>query len=145
MSHLSWHFFTFEYFTWVRCSTVRTCMTMVFRTVSHRSSGLSMSFDCALETFTFADCSCVNFVSCCKNIAFDFLSECHFFSTFQFKFSYESFVGDTSFIKVSFNRFVNKFFSLVSETNLYCTVTIIVLCFNLCYHTWTSLQYSYWS
>ena len=56
-----------------RCSTIGTCMTMEFRTVSHRSSVLVMSLDRTLESFTFRDCSSIYFVSSSKDISFDFL------------------------------------------------------------------------
>ena len=49
-------------------------MTMVFGTMSHRSSGLTVSLDGTLESFTFACCSSVDFIACAKDIGLDFLS-----------------------------------------------------------------------
>ena len=49
-------------------------MSMEFGAVTHRSSGLSVTFDRALESFTFACCCYVNLVTGFKDICFDFLS-----------------------------------------------------------------------
>ena len=51
-AHMSRHAFTLEYLARIRTSTVGTLMTMEFRTMSHRSSVLTMSLDRALESFT---------------------------------------------------------------------------------------------
>ena len=158
-THLTWHLFTFEYFTRIGCRTVRTSVTMELRTVCHRSSALIVTLDCSLETFTFGDCCCIYLISCCEDISFDFLSQCIFFSIFKSEFFYISLSGNTCFVKVSFFCFChtisvcNLFFTalvfcdnlffLVNKSDLNCFVTVILNCFNLCYYTWSSLQYSY--
>ena len=48
-------------------------MTMKLRTMSHRSSGLSMSLNSTLETFTFGDCGCINLIACCEDVSFNFI------------------------------------------------------------------------
>ena len=39
--------------------------------------------------------------------------------------------------------FCDNLFFLVNKSDLNCFVTVILNCFNLCYYTWSSLQYSY--
>ena len=99
---MSWHVFSFEYFARIGASTVGTCMTMIFGTVSHRSSGLSMSLDSSLEAFTFGDCSSIDVISCCKDVSFDFLSYCIFSSVFESEFFNESLNSNSSFVEVAF-------------------------------------------
>src|SRR5699024_7761764 len=143
-THTTWHLLTFEYFIWTCCGTIGTCMTMELRTMSHRSCGLYVSLNRTLEAFTFGNCSCINLISSCKNINFDFIFYIIVFSVFQSEFSYKSLVRNTSLIKVTLNWFVYKLFTLINKTNLYCTISIIFNCLNLCYDTWTCLQYSNW-
>ena len=45
MSHVTWHMFSFENLARIGASAVGTCMTMIFRTVSHRSSGQEIKAD----------------------------------------------------------------------------------------------------
>ena len=88
---------------------VGTSMTMIFGAVSHRSSGLSMSLDSTLETFTFGNSSYIDVIAVCKDISFNFLSYSVFCSIFKSVFFYKSLCCNTSFVKVTFFRFVNRF------------------------------------
>ncbi len=139
ISHVTRHVFSFEYFTRIGASTIGTSMTMIFGAVSHRSSGLSMSLDSTLETFTFGDCSCIDVIAVCKDVSFNFLSYCVFCSIFKSEFFNESLCCHTSFVKVTFFRFVNQFFSDFAIAHLNCSVSIVFLCLNLSYNAWTSL------
>ena len=126
-------------------------MSVEFGTVSHRTSVLSVSLDCTLETFTFGNCSSIYFITICKDISFDFLCKCVFCCIFKFKFSYISLTCNTCFFEVSlksfintmsvdnffvtFSIFVNNFVFFVYECNLNCFVSVVFYCFNLCYYT----------
>ena len=134
-------------------------MTMEFRTVSHRTSVLSMSLDCTLESFTFGNSGCINFVSSCKYISFDLASKCIFLCVVKSELSDISLAGNACLIEVSFQClvyamsvndfflsvliFVNDSFLLVNKANLYCAVTVVFCGLNLCYHTRSSLKYCY--
>ena len=54
----------------------------------------------------------------------------------HFSFVYTMSVSDFFF---AVGIFVDNFFFLVNETNLYCAVTIVLNGFDLCYYTRTSL------
>ena len=51
-------------------------MTMELGTVSHRSSVLAVSLDCALEAFTFGNSGCIYLVASCEDISLDLLLYC---------------------------------------------------------------------
>ena len=134
-------------------------MTMEFRTVSHRTSVLSMSLDCTLESFTFGNSGCINFVSSCKYISFDLASKCIFLCVVKSELSDISLSGYTSFCKMSHLSLVNAMsvndfflsvlvlvddsFLLVNKANLYCAVTVVLCGLHLCYYTRSSLKYCY--
>ena len=118
MSHVTWHMFSFENLARIGASAVGTCMTMIFRTVSHRSSGLAMSLDGALEAFTFGNCSSIDVISCCKDVSLDFLSNLILAGIVKSELFYKSFYSYTSFIEVAFLRFVDQFLSDLAESNL---------------------------
>ena len=120
-------------------------MAVELGTMSHRSSALTVSLDSALESFTFGNGGHIDLVTSDKDVSFDFLAQCIVFCIFQFELSDVSLVGYASFVKVSFQRFVDQFFSLVSKTNLYCAITVVLNSFNLCNNNRTSLQYCYGS
>ena len=82
-------------------------MTMEFGTVSHRSSVLTMSLDCALETFTFGNSGCINLVACSEDISFDFVLYRILFCIVETEFSNESLVRNTCFVEVSFYWFAD--------------------------------------
>ena len=42
---------------------------------------------------------------------------------------------------MSLNWLVNQLLALVNETYLNCAVTVVCYGLNLCYYTWSSLQY----
>ena len=120
---------------------------------------LSMSLDSALETFSFRDCRCVDLIANCKYICLNLASKCIFLCAFQLKLSDKPFAGNSCLVKVALHSFANTmsvdnlFFStlvlvdnsvlLINKTNLYCTVTVIFHCLNLCYHTRPSLKHGY--
>src|SRR5699024_146422 len=139
MSHLAGHLLTLEYLAGIRCSAVGTCMTMVFGTVSHGSSGLSVSLDRALETFTFGDCSCVDVIACSKDISFDFLSNFIFCSVLESELLQESLYRNVFFVKMSFCRFVYQLLSDIAVSNLDCSVSVVLFGFHLSNNTGTSL------
>ena len=70
---MTWHVLTLEYASWCCCRAVGTSMTMVLRTMSHRSSGLSVSLNSALEALTFGDCSSINLLACCENVCLNLI------------------------------------------------------------------------
>ena len=67
------HSFALKYASRCGCRTVGTLMTMELGTVSHRSSVLTMSLDGTLETFTFGNSSCIDFIACCEDVCLDFV------------------------------------------------------------------------
>ena len=132
---------------------------MEFGTMLHRSSVLTKSLDRTLETFTFGNCGSINLVACCEDISFNLCTESIFFCIFKFEFSYISLGCRAGFLEMSLHSLVyavcvNDFFLsacifvddlvfLVNEANLYCAVTVIFNCFNLCYYTRSCLKNGY--
>src|SRR5699024_8362530 len=78
VTHLSRHLLSFEYLARIRCSTVRTSVTMELGTMSHRSSALAVTLDRALESFTFGDCCRIDVVAFREDISLDLLRQCIF-------------------------------------------------------------------
>ena len=125
----------------------------------HRSSALSVTFDRALETFTFGDCCRIDVISLCEDISFDLLSKSIFLCIVKSKFFYISFSGYACFVKVAFfsfchtvsvcdrfssaSVFCDNLIFLVNISNLHGAVAIVLNCFNLCNHTRSSLQNCY--
>ena len=123
-------------------------MTMEFRTMSHRSSVLAKSLNCALETFTFGNCCCIDLVAFCEDISFNYICKVVFLSIVKFELANESLTGYACFVKVTFlcfvytmsvsdffftiGIFVNNFLFFVNETNLYSAVSIVINSFDLC-------------
>ena len=130
-------------------------MTMEFGTMSHRSSVLSKSLNSALESFTFGDCSCIDLIACCEDVCFDLICKIVLCCILKFELSYISLSRNTGFSEMSHfsfvytmsvsdflfavGIFVDNFFFLINETNLYSAVTIVFNGFDLCYYTRTSL------
>ena len=110
-------------------------MTMELGTVSHRSSGLSVSLNSTLETFTFGDCGYVDLIACSEDVCFDFVLNGILGSILELELSYVSLVRYTGLIKMALKWLAYKLCSLVNKTNLYCIVTIVLSCLNLCYYT----------
>ena len=79
-------------------------MTMEFRTMSHGTSVLTESLDCALESLTFGNCSSVDFVALCKDISFDNISKFVLVCVLKFELSDVSLSGYTSFCKGVYPR-----------------------------------------
>ncbi len=102
------HVFSFEYLARIRTSTIGTCVAVIFGTVSHRSSGLTMSLDCSLEAFTFGNSCCINVIAVCKDISFNFLSYCIFSSVIKSELFNESLYCNASFVKVSFSGLLTR-------------------------------------
>ena len=110
--------FSFENLARIGASAVGTCMTMIFRTVSHRSSELAMSLDGALEAFTFGNCSSIDMISCCKDISLDLLSNLILAGIVKSELFYKFLYSYTSLVKVAFLQFVDQFLSDLAESNL---------------------------
>ena len=76
-------------------------MTMEFGTMSHGTSVLTESLDCALESLTFGNSRCINLISGCKHIGFNFASECILLCIFKAELSDVSLAGYASLFEVS--------------------------------------------
>ena len=131
---------------------------MELGTMSHRSSVLTESLDCALESLTFGNSSCIDLVACCEDVSLDLLCQCILLSVFKLELSDISLAGYASLLEVSLLSLVNavsvdyiflpacsvnNLFFLVNEANLYCLVSVVLYGLNLCYYTGTSLKYGY--
>ena len=90
------HLFALEYLTRVRTCTIGTCMTMVLGTMSHRSAGLAVSLDSALESFSLGNSSCINLVACSEDISFNLILYRILFCIVETEFSNKSLISDTS-------------------------------------------------
>ena len=118
-------------------------MTMILGTVSHRSSGLAMSLDRALEAFSLGNSGSIYLVASCEHVSLDLLLYFIALSVIQLQLSDVSLVGDACLVKCTLLRLSYKLLTLVNKTNLYCTVTVVLNCLNLCYYTRASLKNSY--
>ena len=118
-------------------------MTMVLGTMSHRSAGLAVSLDSALESFSLGNSSCINLVACSEDISFNLIFYRILFCIVETEFSNKSLISDTSLVKVSLNRLADQFLSLVNKTNLYGLVAIVLFSLNLGYYAGTCLKNSY--
>ena len=67
------------------------------------------SFDCTGKTVTFADACYINLFAFCENVNFDFVTYIVSGIIFESEFLEVSFVGNSGFCKVAFERFVQRF------------------------------------
>ena len=96
-----------------------------------------------LEAFTLGNSGCINLIACCEDICLNLILYGILFSILKLEFSYISLVRNAGLVKMAFLRLADQFVPLVNKTNLYCFVTIVLSCLNLCYHTRSCLKYGY--
>ena len=134
-------------------------MTMELGTMSHRSSVLSKSLDCALEALTFGDCGSVYLIACSEDVSFDLCTKGVLLSVLKLELSYISLGAYASLLEVALLCFVNtmsvydlllaagilvnNLILLVNEAYLYSTVAIILHGLYLSNHAGTSLKHGY--
>ena len=87
-SHVAGHSFALEDSARIGRRSVGTLVAMELGTVSHRSSVLSQSLDCALEAFTLGNCSRVDLVAFREDIGLDLIAELIICSVFKLEFLY---------------------------------------------------------
>ena len=82
-------------------------MTVELGTVAHRSSVLSESLDCALEAFTFGNCSSVDLVAFCEDVSLDLVAELVLCSVFKLEFLYVLLNSNASLVEVALHSLAN--------------------------------------
>ena len=115
---------------------------MVTRTVSHRSTTLSPTFDVALETMSFGRTCYVYDVACfeeiCLNFVTDFIISLHIAD-----FTNEALRSSFCFICMTFSRFVDVHCALIVEAQLDCVVAVVFDRLDLQYHVCTNFNNRY--
>ena len=138
---MSRHSLALEYTARGGTCTIGTLMTMELGTMSHRSSVLSKSLDCALEALTFGDCRSIYLIACSEDVSFDLCTKGVLLSVLKLELSYISLGAYASLLEVALLCFVNtmsvydlllaagilvnNLILLVNEAYLYSTVAVI--------------------
>ena len=102
VSHVTRHLLALEYLAGIGTCTVGTGMTMIFGTVGHRSSGLTVTLDGALESFTFGNSRGIDLVAFCEDVGLDLILYGILFCVIETELSDIALVADTGLVKMAF-------------------------------------------
>ena len=106
-AHMSGHSFALEDSAGIGRRSVGTLVTVELGAVAHRSSVLSESLDCALEAFTFGNCSCIDLVAFCEDVSLDLVAELVLCSVFKLEFLYVLLNCNASLVEVALHSPAN--------------------------------------
>ncbi len=144
-THLSAHAHSFEYFCRVRTSTNRTRLTgtIVLTVSSLAYTTKTMSFNNALETFTFGGSDNVYEVNVIEQIYSNSITEIQFILK-SFELSQVLLGRYSGFFEVTHQRLRSMLFLLLLETQLNGSIAIFFYGLHLSNNTRTSFDNSAW-